>query len=77
VADSRSHIAFTASGAAGDQHLEAVNKRKVGQAHDLVGVDTSVGMIMNVFYSGFLEELGIKDRAFDPPALPVIPFGLY
>jgi hypothetical protein len=77
VAYSRNHVAFTDTGAAGDQQvLEAVNKRKVGQAHDLVAVDTSDGMIMNVFYNGFIAEPGIKDRAFDTPVLPVIPFGL-
>jgi hypothetical protein len=71
----RDHVAFTVTGASGDQQvLEAINKRTVRPANNLVAVDTSVGMIMNIFYSGFIAEPGLKDRAFDPPVLPVIPF---
>jgi hypothetical protein len=73
-----SHVAFIDTGAAVDQQfLEAVNKRTVRQAHNLVAADTSVGMIINVFYSGFIAEPGIKDRTFDPPVLPAIPFSPY
>jgi hypothetical protein len=32
---------------------------------------------MNVLYSSFIAELGIKDRALDTPVLSVIPFGFY
>jgi hypothetical protein len=32
---------------------------------------------MNVLYSSFIAEFGIKDRALYTAVLPVIPFGFY
>jgi hypothetical protein len=78
IADSRSHIAFTDTGAAGNQYVFiTVNEGTVCQAHDLVTVDTSAGMIMNVLYRGFIAELGILYLPFDTPVLPVVPFCIY
>lgn len=59
------HIAFTDPGAACDQQvLVAGNKRAIGQAHDLVTVETAIGMVMDIFDHGFITESGLVDLLF-------------
>ena len=78
MANGGCHIAFADPGAAGDQQvLVSGDKRAIGQAHDLVAVQTAIGMVMDIFDDGFITEPGLVDLPLYAAVVAIVPLGVH